>query len=294
MGTLNKGDLFPKEVVNDIINLVTGKSSIAKLCQKKPILFNGNEIFKYNFDNEADIVGESGAKGVGGSTIDPVIITPYKIEYGTRVSDEFMIASEESRINILGAFKDAFSRKIARALDIMAFHGLNPRTGLPSSIIGNNHMDYAVQKTVTRSSSASADVEAAIALVPDNEVNALAMSPAFRAALAGELKSNGDYLFPELSWGANPDTIKGLSVDMNDTVIFGVNNEDEAIIGNFRDFFVYGIAKDIGVKIIEYGNPDNSTDGDLQGHNQVYIRGEVYIGYGILVPSAFVRIGNFQ
>lgn len=296
MGTLNKGDLFPKEVVDDIINLVRGKSAVARLSQKEPIKFNGNEMMTFNFDNEADIVAESGAKGVGGSTVAPVTIVPYKIEYGTRVSDEFMIASEESRINILSAFREGFAAKAARALDIMAFHGINPRSGLASTVVGNNHMDYLVSQTVERTSSANADVEAAIALVQDNEyeVNGMAMSPAFRSALAGELKSNGDPLFPELSWGSQPDTIKGLPVDTNSTVSFGNNTEDEAIVGNFKDFFKYGIAKDIAIKVIEYGNPDNSADGDLQGHNQVYIRGEMYVGYAILVPSAFARIGNFQ
>ena len=43
--------------------------------------------------------------------------------------------------------------------------------------------------------------------------------------------------------------------------------------------------------MIEYGNPDNDAQaGDLQGHNQVYIRGEAYIGWGIMVPDAFSRI----
>lgn len=40
-----------------------------------------------------------------------------------------------------------------------------------------------------------------------------------------------------------------------------------------------------------YGNPDNDTQlGDLKGHNQVYLRGEAYIGWGILDPSAFAHI----
>ena len=30
--------------------------------------------------------------------------------------------------------------------------------------------------------------------------------------------------------------------------------------------------------------------GDLKGHNQVYLRGEAYIGWGILDRSAFAHI----
>ena len=72
------------------------------------------------------------------------------------------------------------------------------------------------------------------------------------------------------------------------------NVESTVNIKATRDYFRYGIAKDIQIKVIEYGNPDNDADaGDLQGHNQVYLRGEMYVGYGILVPNAFARIGDF-
>lgn len=292
---LNKSTNFPPQLTGELLNLVRGKSAVARLSGQEPIKFNGTELFTFNFDNEADIVAENGAKGVGGASITPVTMVPFKIEYGTRVSDEFVYASEEVRVNYLKAFADGFAAKAARALDITAFHGLNPRSGLASGVIGNNHMDYLVSQTVERTASANADVESAIALVQGNEyeVNGMAMSPSFKSALAAQVKSNGDLMFPELAWGSEPDTIKGLPVDTNSTVSFGASTKDEAIVGNFRDYFRYGVAKDITIKVIEYGNPDNSEAGDLQGHNQVYLRGEMYIGYGILVPTAFARIGDF-
>ena len=292
---LNKARNFPPQLTGELLNLVRGKSAFARLSNSEPIKFNGTELFTFNFDNEADIVAENGAKGVGGATIAPVSMVPFKIEYGTRISDEFIYAAEEVRMNYLKAFADGFAAKAARALDITAMHGLNPRSGQASAVIGNNHMDYKVTQTVERTASANADVEAAIALVQDNEyeVNGMAMSPSFKSALAAQVKSNGDLMFPELAWGAAPDTIKGLPVDTNSTVSFGADTKDEAIVGNFRDYFRYGVAKDITIKVIEYGNPDNSEAGDLQGHNQVYLRGEMYIGYGILVPNAFARIGDF-
>ena len=33
-------------------------------------------------------------------------------------------------------------------------------------------------------------------------------------------------------------------------------------------------------------NPDNSGK-DLKGYNQIYIRAEIYLGWGILLPEAF-------
>ena len=66
---------------------------------------------------------------------------------------------------------------------------------------------------------------------------------------------------------------------------------DRAIVGDFTNGFRWGYAKEIPIEIIKYGNPDNdATLGDLKGHNQIYIRGEMYIGWGILDPAAFALI----
>lgn len=291
---LAKGSLFPPELTNELINLVNGKSSLAKLAAQRPLSFVGNEIFTFTLDKEVDVVAENGAKSNGGATMGSVSIVPVKIEYGTRVSDEFKYASEEQQIEYLRAFAEGFAAKAARGLDIMGFHGLNPRTGSASAVIGTNHFDSLVTNTVNLSSDPNANVESAIALVQggEYEVNGMAMSPAFRSALAAEVYiSDNRPMFPELAWGSQPATIKGLPVDTNSTVSFGTNTVDNAIVGNFRDFFRWGVAKDIPIEIIEYGNPDNDANaGDLKGHNQIYLRGEMYIGWGILVPAAFARI----
>ena len=295
---LTKGSLFPAQLSKEVVNLVRGKSAIARLAGIEPVKFNGTDIFTFSFDNEAAIVGEGDAKPVGGATIAPVQIRPFKVEYGARVTDEFMFASEEEKIDILKSFVDGFSAKAARALDIAAFHGYNPRTAQASTVIGNNHLDYVIANydnganiITYDSSDPNANMEAAIAKVMDaeHEVTGAAFAPSFRSALASQLKSNGDPMFPELGWGNQVDTLRGLSIDSNSTVAFA-SSPDKAVVGNFRDFFKWGVAKDLGIKVIEYGNPDNSEDGDLQGHNQVYIRGEIYIGYGILVPAAFALV----
>lgn len=292
---LSKGAFFPPELTNELINLVRGKSSIAALSAAEPVRFSGQTIFTFALDKEVDVVAENGAKSNGGATLGTVSMTPVKVEYGTRISDEFMRASDEIQLQYLRAFAEGFARKLARGIDIMAFHGLNPRTGTASAVIGTNHFDSRVTNTVNFvAASANDNIEAAIAMVDaaEHEVTGMAMAPAMRAAL-GALKTSStsnESLFPELAWGNNPGTIRGLRADTNSTVSFA-SGADRAILGNFRDFFRWGYAAEIPVRVIEYGNPDNdATAGDLQGHNQVYLRGEAYVGWAILDPTAFARV----
>ena len=293
---LSKGSLFPPELTGEMFNLVRGKSSLAKLSGAEPIAFDGETIFTFSLDKEIDIVAENGSKSNGGGTIGTKSIVPIKVEYGMRVSDEFRYAAEERQIQYLRTFADGFAAKLARGIDIMAFHGVNPRTGTAATnTIGNMHFDAQVSQTVNfAAATANDNIEAAIALVEGNEheVTGMAMAPAMRAALAQLKKgtASNEALFPELAWGANPGVINGLPVDTNSTVSANTS-ADRAFLGNFRDFFRWGYAKDIPIEIIEYGNPDNDAEaGDLKGHNQIYIRGEAYVGWGILVPGAFARV----
>lgn len=293
---LSKGSLFPPELTGEMFNLVRGKSSLAKLSGAEPIAFDGETIFTFSLDKEIDIVAENGPKSNGGGTIGTKSIVPIKVEYGMRISDEFKYAAEERQIQYLRTFADGFAKKLARGIDIMAFHGVNPRTGTAATnTIGNMHFDAQVSQTVNfAAATANDNIEAAIALVEGNEheVTGMAMAPAMRAALAQIKKGTGsnEALFPELAWGANPGVINGLPVDNNSTVSANTS-ADRAILGNFRDFFKWGYAKNIPIEVIEYGNPDNDAEaGDLKGHNQIYLRGEAYVGWGILVPAAFARV----
>lgn len=290
---LNKGTLFPEELIPTLLNKVKGKSSLAALCQSEPIPFNGTKEFTFTFDKEVDIVAESGAKTKGGATVEPVTVIPVKFEYGARISDEFKHASEEVKLDYLTAFAEGFAKKLARGIDIAAMHGVNPRTGLASNVVGTNHFDRKVTNKVTMGTgTVDENVEAAIDMIAgfENDVTGMAMAPAFKSELAKLKNTNGEKLYPELAWGSNPGTINGLRVDSNSTVSANAN-KDRAIIGDFENMFKWGIAKEIPIEIIEYGNPDNDeTLGDLKGHNQIYLRAEAYVGWGILDGNAFARI----
>lgn len=287
---LNRGTLFDKTLVTDLIDKVKGKSSLASLSVEEPIPFNGTKEFTFTMDSDIDIVAENGKKSHGGISLAPVTILPIKFEYGARITDEFVYASDEAKIDILKAFNDGFAKKVACGLDIAGFHGLNPRTRTASAVIGNNHFDAAVTQTVDyNAADVDNNIEAAIALVEgsDGDISGMAMTPAVRQALAKLKNSANERLYPELAWGGTPGTINGLTVDINKTVAVG--NKDEIIVGDFVNMFKWGYAKEIPLEIIEYGDPDNSGK-DLKGYNQVYIRAEVYLGWGILDANSFARV----
>lgn len=286
----SRENLFDPILVTDLIKKVKGKSSLAKLSGQTPIPFNGLKEFIFSMDQEIDIVAENGKKTEGGIKVEPVKIVPIKFEYGARVSDEFLYATEEEQLQILTAFNDGFAVKVAKGFDLAAFHGINPRTGEASAVVGTNHFDNKVTQTVTYGADTVDDnLDDVIAAVQgsDGDVSGIALSNQFGANLA-KIKENGVRQYPEFRFGASPDALGGMAVDVNKTV-YNATVKDHAIVGDFQTAFKWGFSKEIPLEIIKYGDPDNSGK-DLKGYNQVYIRAEVYIGWGILVPEYFGRV----
>ncbi|MDD3185917.1 MAG: phage major capsid protein [Anaerostipes sp.] len=295
MAVLSKGSLFPTQLVTEMFNNVKGKSSLAVLSAQTPIPFNGQTEFIFTMDKEIDIVAENGAKSNGGATVTPVTMIPIKFEYGARISNEFMYASEEVQLQYLQSFANGFSKKLAKGLDIAALHGVNPRTGKASTVVGDNHFDKKIDQSVTYvAAQADENVDSAVALIEgfENDATGMIMAPAFRSALAALKTTDGAKLYPELAWGSKPGVINGLPVDVNSTVAANAS-KDKAFVGDFANAFKWGYSKEIPLEVIEYGNPDNDEEaGDLKGHNQVYLRAEAFLGWGILDPNAFAKIAD--
>ena len=296
MGTkTTSGTLFQPELVTQMFDKVKGHSTLAKLSGATPMPFAGTDTFIFSMDGEAAIVGEGGQKPAGAAAITPVTIKPIKFVYQHRVTDEFVHLSDEKRVPYLQSFADGFSKKIARALDIAAFHGVNPATGDSSSIVGTN--SFAGQVTdaghiITYNSSTPDDnIDAAVGAIQgsDGIVTGIAMAPAFGAAL-GSMKMNDSHaaMYPEFRFGGNPASFSGLASDINNTVAFGTNNKLRAVVGDFANCFRWGYAANIPLEIIEYGDPDGQ--GDLKRTNEIVLRSEAYIGWGSLDANSFALV----
>lgn len=290
---INRGTNLPTQIVEEMFNAVRGESALAKLAPQRPIPFNGTTEMVFSLDNDVSVVGESDPKANGGGTVTPVVIRPYKFEYGLRVSDEFLYGTEEYRMDVLRTFAEGASRKFARGLDIAAFHGLNPFDKTASSVIGNNNFEAKITNSVTyNGTTPDANIAAALAMIEAAGVMAdgVAMSTVMKNAVAGLTTSAGQK-YPAFAWGAAPEALGTMRLAVNPTVSIaasGATKTLHAVVGDFSAF-KWGYAKDIPLEVIEYGDPDNSGS-DLKGHNQVYLRAEAYIGWGILAPSFFAKV----
>ena len=136
------------------------------------------------------------------------------------------------------------------------------------------------------------NLDDAIAAIVALEASAsgIAISPAFGTAMS-RVKVNGVVQYPEFRFGGAPEKFAGYSLDMNNTlgVVATGAAVDHAIVGDFENAFRWGYAKDIPLEVIQYGDPDG-TGRDLKAYNEVCLRGEAYIGWGILDKDSFAVI----
>lgn len=296
MASLAANTLFPRELVTELFSKVNGHSSVAKLANQIPMSFSGTDVMTFSLDTDVSIVGEGAAKPAGDATVATVTIRPVKVVYQSRVNDEFMHCAEEKQLQYLQAFIDGYAKKIARGLDIMVFHGLDPKTSTTSSIIGANCLDRAASVALEAYTSAAVegDITAAIGALGEGYVcNGIAMSPAFATALSQVSLAGGQRPYEEFMWGGNPGAVRGINADVNPTVAVSASTATllpYAYLGDWSAFR-WGYASNMPLEVIEYGNPDGGTY-DLKQANQVLLRTEAYIGWGILDPTAFARIAT--
>ena len=291
--SLKTATLFKPELVKEMISKVQGRSVLAKLSNQTPIPFNGVEQFIFNLEGNAQIVGEGEQKQAGKATITSKIIKPLKFVYQARITEEFKYMSEAKQLEYLSQFADGFSKKIAEAFDIAALHGLEPKGMTPASFKDTNSFDGVVTGTTVTYDEGKVDenIDTAVQAIvaKGGEVTGIAISPAAGQALA-KVKVNGVVQYPEFRFGQNPDSFFGMKSDVNKNLtISGSADQDHAIVGDFENRFKWGYSENIPLEIIEYGDPDGAGR-DLKAYNEICLRAEAFIGWGILDADAFARV----
>ena len=292
--SLKQSTLFKPELVKELISKVQGRSVLAKLSSQTPIPFNGVEQFIFSLEGNAQIVGEGQQKLGGKAIIEPKVIKPLKFVYQARITDEFKYASEEKQLEYLSQFAEGFAKKIADAFDIAAIHGLEPKGLTDATFHDTNSFDGVVTANIVNYAEDKFDdnIDAAVQQIvaKGGEVTGVALSPVGGQSLA-KLKVNGVTQYPEFRFGQNPDSFYGMKSDVNKnlTVTGGNAQTDHAIVGDFENRFKWGYTENIPMEIIEYGDPDGAGR-DLKAYNEILLRAEAFIGWGILDADAFARV----
>lgn len=291
---MKAGTLFKPELVKEVISKVQGHSVLAKLASQTPIPFNGVEQFIFNLEGNAQIVGEGEQKLGNKAKLTSKVIKPIKFVYQARMTDEFKYASEEKQMNFLLEYIDGFAKKIAEGFDLAALHGLEPKSMTDATFRATNSFDGVITGNIVTYDEAHIDdnIDAAVQTIvaKGGEVTGLALSPTAGQALA-KVKVNGVVQYPEFRFGQNPDSFYGMKSDIskNLTVTGGTAETDHAIVGDFQNRFKWGYAENIPMEIIEYGDPDGAGR-DLKAYNEICLRAEAFIGWGILDEEAFARV----
>lgn len=294
MATITKSTKFPALLEKEMFNAVKGKSAVAQMAAAEPIPFVGKDVFVFNMPNEISVVAESGAKPAGDAAVTSVQIRPIKVVYQSRVTAEFLYASEEEQMNVLATFAEGFARKMGKGLDIMVQTGVNPASGSASAVIGNNHLDYVLANYDSGSHLVSytsgtddpvTKLEAALDKVED--ANGIILGTTLRSDIAGLKGSGKQPAYPEFGFGGAPEVLGACKLAVSSNVEAN-SSKDRAIVGNW-DAFRWGFAKELPLEVIEYGNPDGGTY-DLKQANEVLLRSEAFIGWGFLDPDAFAIV----
>lgn len=283
---------LPKQKIEPWLGKVRDGSAVAALSPALPMIFGPGQSFTFNI-GEAEYVGEGANKGA--STITPTAqtVTPFKFHKTVRMSQEVLWADEDGQIAAVDQILAEIQPALSRALDYGIFHGINPTGGAAVAAMATslsdttNSVEIAAQKPY-----ALLDAADTLVLADGYVPSDVALDPAFAAQFSTLRGANSEQkLYPNFSLGTAVSELDGHRASVSRTVgavgVAAVDTDVKAFVGDFSGIR-WGIQRQIGLELIEYGDPDGG--GDLKRNNQVAFRAEVVYGWGIADLNAFAKI----
>ena len=255
-------------------------------------------IFTFTGVPKAELVGEGADKSNTNPDYSTVKAKTYKVQVTYRFTDELMYQDEDYQIGVVEDLAQNAVIAISRSLDLIAIHGVNPLTGTVSGQV-SDYLDKASYASTVEADTSKANygteaIEASASQLVTNGyvASAIALDPVFANSLSKERDGKNNKLYPELGLGFNVQEFQGLPAAVSDTVsgrheLAADKQVDLGIMGDFNAFS-WGIARNMPLTRIEYGDPDGK--GDLKRNNQIALRAETYIGFVFMDPKAFVVI----
>lgn len=281
--------VLPREVVVDTINKAKGISTIAQLSPSTPQLFRDETHLIFNPSSEAEVVAEGAAKSAYTQTLSPVEGKRVKLVTTTRVSDELRWADEDAKTDIIQHIIDDQAEALARAIDYVIYHAVNPKTG---AVLSGYTSLITGATAVTSDTDESKNIDKLADALIDYTINGLALSREFASALRKiRVANTGQRLYPEIPLSLNAGTVDGIPAVTSNTVdgVLATSTTGvRAIMGDFSTI-KWGMVRDLKSELIEYGDPDGSGT-DLKSVNQVAYRTESMFAYALLDPAAFAYL----
>lgn len=276
---------------------------LSQLCPDDPEIRVGTstDYFTFTSTPKAELVGEGENKSSADGTPTKVTSKTYKLQLTYRFSDEVRYADAEERLRLIQALAGRIAKGTSRGMDLVAIHGINPKTGSTAMTVSEylTRSGNGVNVVTSDASNVYKDLEGAAAKLQGAGYSAtgIAIDPVYAGILARARKANGDKYFPGMGLGFNVTELEGISAAVSNTVsgsqeLPGAISTGVGAIMADWDAFKWGIAANVPLEFIEFGDPDGA--GDLKRNNQIAIRAEVIFGFGILDPKAFAIIKQAQ
>lgn len=271
---------------------------LSQLAPAAPeIKVGSTDHFTFTGTPKAELVGESANKSSADGTPTKATVKTYKVQITYRFSNEVQWEDEDYQTGIIDNLVTNVAVALSRALDLVAIHGINPATGEIAASV-SDYFDKAGNGVarVVATGDVQNDLETAAADLQEAGYTAtgIALDPVFAGQLARKKDNENRPLYPELGLGFNFDSFQGLQAASSDTVSGRQELESsevsiQAIMGDWRAF-KWGVARQVPLELIEYGNPDGN--GDLKRTNEIAIRAEAVFGFAIFDGSAFSIISE--
>lgn len=294
MATLTTSALnLPNQILDPWLGKVQGGSVVAALSPNIPMKFGAGQAMTFGI-GEAEYVGEGANKG--GSTITPTTqtVTPFKFHKTVRMTEEVKWADEDDRVQVISEVLEQIQPALSRALDFGVIHGINPATGATVAAMTQKLVSATNQVERVASDKPYANLDAADALVLANSYvpSDVALDPALAAKFSALRGTNSEQrLYPNFRLSTEVSDLDNHRASVSRTVgAVGVASAASNLLGVVGDFSAvrWGIQRQIGLELIEYGDPDGG--GDLKRNNQIAFRAEVVYGWGIADLNAFALI----
>lgn len=294
MATLTSGFIeVPTQRLDAWLGKVKGGSVVAALSSPEPMKFGKGESFAFDI-GEAEYVGEGQDKGATTVTKTTQTVDPFKFHKTIRFNQEVLWADEDYQLGVVQDILAQIQPALSRALDYGIIHGINPTGG--AAVAAMTQKLVSATNVVERGASdkpyATLDAADALVLAEGYVPAAIALDPAFAATFSALRGGTTEQkLYPNFRLSTEVSELDGHRASVSRTVgAVGVAATASDLLGVVGDFDAirWGIQKQIGLELIQYGDPDGG--GDLKRKNQVAFRAEVVYGWGIADLDAFALV----